>query len=92
MFYNENYLRQKKLSRILNEKIYFTKNDKDKRIFYQKWSNGYLYCDYDIIWSFFEENYIDNYKNIFSLITWILESNDKTKSLIPFNYMMTRRR
>ena len=84
MCYDENFLRQKKFSRILNEEIIIQQQKSaDKKVFYQDWKNGYLNCDYDNIWSFFEENYIDNYNEIRDLITWILESNDKTRTLTP---------
>jgi hypothetical protein len=83
MFYDEQFLRQKKLARVLNENIIYPKEVKGKCLFRQDYKNHNFWCDYDEIWSFFERNYSTNYTHIQTFIRSLLEEYDKLIVLTP---------
>ena len=84
MYYDEQFLRKKKLSRIIgDEEIIYPTKPKGRVLFFQDWKNERLWCDYKEIWSYFEINYIDNHQEIKDLITWMLEEYDKLSVLTP---------
>jgi len=58
MFYDENFTRQKKLARVLNQElIYPTKVDMGGVcLFYQDYKNNTLWCEYNQIWIYLKEN------------------------------------
>lgn len=81
-FYDEQIVRKIKLCKINNTEITITKV-KGTCLFEQNLTNKNLWCDYNIIWSFFEKNYNVNYSDIQSLITSILSEPDKLNVYIP---------
>jgi hypothetical protein len=83
MFYDENFLRQKKLARVLNEQIVYPNQVTGKCLFHLSYKNNNLWCNYDEIWSFFERNYSPNYTDIQSLIKNLLREHDKLQALTP---------
>ncbi len=84
MFYDEQFLRQKKLSRVLDENIVYPKKVKGKILFRQDYKNYFFGCDNKEIWSFFERNYSSNYTDVQTFITNLLEEHDKLSVLSPF--------
>lgn len=95
-FYDEQFARQKKLSRIVGEEIIYPSVVKGKCLFEQDTEDLLLYCDYTEIWSFFETNYLSThigleseYKEIQSFIKEILmedNMNIKYLSFKDFSY------
>ena len=83
MYYDEQFIRQKKLARILDEEIVYPTKPSGKVIFYQDWKNERLWCDYNEIYSYLETNYSDNYDEIRDLIIFKLEEHDELSGLIP---------
>ena len=83
MIYDEQFLRQKKLARVLNEDVIYPNKVTGKCLFCQDYKNNYFRCHYDEIWSFFKENYSRNYTDIQSLIKSLLEEHDKLQVLTP---------
>ena len=83
-FYDEQFVRQKKLSRIVGgQELEYPSVVKGTCLFCQELKNGYLYCDYDKIWSFFEDNISPKYGDIQSFIKELLEEHDKLSVSIP---------
>jgi len=74
-FYDEQFIRQKKLSRIIGEELVYPNEVKGICLFEQDQKNGYLWCDRDEIWSFFENNFSTNYQEIQSFIKELLEEH-----------------
>lgn len=68
MLYDEQFLRQKKLARVLDEELVYPTDLKGKCLFQQDYINHNFWCDYDEIWSFFEKNYSSNYTDIQTFI------------------------
>jgi hypothetical protein len=56
IFYDEQFLRQKKLARVLNEEIKYPSEIKGICLFEQDYKNKWFNCNYKEIWSFFECN------------------------------------
>jgi len=77
MFYDEQFLRQKKLSRVLNENVIYPSDVKGICLFQKDYKNGWFICNYDEIWSFLYNNYSSEYSDVQSLITNLLEEHDK---------------
>jgi len=71
-FYDEKYNRKLKLYKLNNQEITSPNKVQGKCWFDQDLNSKYLWCDYIEIWTFFENNYIDNYNNIQTLIKHIL--------------------
>ena len=88
MIYDEQFLRQKKLARVLNEDVIYPNKVTGKCLFCQDYKNNYFRCHYDEIWSFFKENYSRNYTDIQSLIKSLLEEHDKLQVLTPCQYFL----
>ena len=69
MFYDENFLRQflrqKKLARVLNEEIVYPKEIVGKCLFELDYKNRFFYYDYDEIWNFLYYNCIDPPPSVF---------------------------
>ncbi len=82
-FYDEQFIRQKKLSRIVGEEIIYPSKVVGICLFDQELKNEYLYCNYKEIWSFFETNLSSNYQEIQSFIKELLEEHDKLSASIP---------
>ena len=85
MCYDEQFLRQKKLERIIDgdEEIVYPTKPSGKVLFQQDWEYGWFRCDYDEIWSYLETNYSSNSDEVKELITWMLEEHDKLSVLTP---------
>ena len=87
-YYNKAYNRKKKIQSLLGneiEEIYPTEKLSDSKIlFYLDYKNGWFNCDYEEIWSFFEENYSSNDLEIRDLIKGLLEEYTKLRSLTPY--------
>ena len=83
MYYDEQFIRQKKMARILDEEIVYPSKPKGKVLFEQDWKNERMWCDYDEIWSYFKTNYSDNHQEIKDLIGWMLKEHDKLSVLTP---------
>ncbi len=83
-FYEEQFVRQKKLSRIVGgQELEYPSEVKGICLFRQDSKNEYLYCDNDEIWSFFETNFSTNYNDIQSFIKELLEEHDKLSVYKP---------
>jgi len=64
MLYDEQFLRQKKLARILDEELVYPTDFKGKCLFQQDYINHNFWCDYDEIWTFLYKNYSTKYSDI----------------------------
>ncbi|MCK9416677.1 hypothetical protein M0Q97_08480 [Candidatus Dojkabacteria bacterium] len=81
MFYDEQFLRQKKLSRVLDEELIYPTEIKGKCLFELDYKNGDFWYDSDEIWSFLYNNYSHNYTHIQLLIQNLLKEQDKLSAL-----------
>ena len=90
MIYDENFLRKKKLARVLNEDLVYPKEVKGKILFRQDYKNDRFWCDDIEIWSFFKRNYSSNYTDIQTLIKNLLVEHDKLQALTPIPYMVNK--
>ncbi|MCK9416082.1 hypothetical protein M0Q97_05415 [Candidatus Dojkabacteria bacterium] len=84
MIYDEQFLRQKKLARVLDKELSYPTEVKGICLFHQDYKNGWFECSYDEIWSFFKRNYSSNYTDIQTLIKNLLVEHDKLQALTPF--------
>jgi len=71
-FYDEKYIRKCKLSKLNNIKITLPNKVNGICLFEQDLTYKYLWCDYEKIWSFFENNYIMSYRGVQNLINDII--------------------
>jgi len=83
MIYDEQFLRQKKLARVLDKELSYPTEVKGICLFHQDYKNGWFECSYDEIWSFFKRNYSSNYTDIQTLIKNLLVEHDKLQALTP---------
>jgi hypothetical protein len=83
MYYDEQFIRQKKLSRIVGETLEYPSKPSGKCLFEQDYKNGYLYVDYNEITSFFKLNYSSNWLEIRELISTWLKEDTELKVLRP---------
>jgi hypothetical protein len=81
MFYDINYIRAKKLANILGKEL--NPPTEINGICLCEISVTYfvIYFDYNEIWSFFEQNYNSDYKEIQKLINSWLKEHDNLKDL-----------
>jgi len=91
-FYDEQFVRQKKLSRIVGDEIIYPSSVKGKCLFEQDTDELLLFCDYTEIWSVIKTNYIltpkyleSDYNDIRSFIKEILLENTTIKNIFS-NY------
>jgi len=83
MYYDKNFVRQKKLARVLdNDIIYPTKVD-GICLFELDYKYEYFWCDYTYVWLFFEKKNVYNYVEIRNLITCWLEKVSKLEIFTP---------
>ncbi|MCK9415977.1 hypothetical protein M0Q97_04885 [Candidatus Dojkabacteria bacterium] len=78
MFYDEQFLRQKKLSRVLDEELIYpsTVKVKGKCLFKLDYENGYFH-NCNEIWLFLKDNYLSSkYHDIQDFIQSLLEEHD----------------
>ena len=83
MFYDEQFIRKIKLSKISGKKIIFPSKVKGICMFYQDWTNQRFYYDYDEIYLFLKSNYNDNYMIINNFIKDRLNEAEKMSVLTP---------
>ena len=89
-FYDERYVRKIKLCKLNNQKISLINKVNGICLFEQDFKNKHLWCNYDEIWSFFKQNYKDNYNEIQSIIKEILSDTTKLNVYTPYNkFFMT---
>ena len=72
MYYDPQFIRQKKLSRIVGEEIEYPSKLTGICLFGQDYKNGYLFMN-DEITSFFYKNYSNNWSDIKELIQDMLK-------------------
>ena len=76
MFYDKNFTIQKKLARILDKDIIYPTTVDGICLFEMDYKSNSIYCDYNEIWSFFE-NYFSDYIEINSIIRSVLVKYSK---------------
>jgi len=84
-YYDEKYIRKIKLCKLNNQETFSPNKVQGKCLFDQDLNNKYLWCDYDEIWNFFRNNYINNYYDIQLLIKDILSNTNKLNLYTPNN-------
>ena len=89
MYYDEQFIRQKKLARVLNEEIVYPSKIVGTCLFELDYKNGWINCDHNEIWLFFRKNYSINYNNIQTFIKNILENHAKSQTLTPADNQVT---
>ena len=87
LYYHKAYARKQKIQTLLGNELEVPypkeRLSGSTLLFKLDYKNGYLWCNYFEIWSFFEENYSSNDQEIRQLIKGILESDTKLVSLTP---------
>ena len=83
MHYDPQFIRQKKMARILGEPIEYPEKVTGICLFEQDYKNGYLNMDYDKITSFFQDNYSPKWFEIKELIHGWMKEDTKLKVLTP---------
>ena len=83
MFYDLRYVRKIKLSQITGKPITQPKNITGVCLFEQDWKNNHLWCKYNEIWKYLEDNYSSKYNDIQSFIKDRLEEHTKMNVLTP---------
>ena len=83
LVYDKQFIRDCKMSNLLGDDIVFPTEHTGDVLFEQDSKNKIIYCDYDIIWSFFESNYQGNYQEIKDLIIGFLGEIDNYKEYTP---------
>ena len=81
--YDKQFIRDCKLSGVLGGDITFPTEHTGDVLFEQDSKNKIIYCNYKLIWSFFESNYKGNYQEIKDLITGFLGEIDNYKQYTP---------
>ena len=91
MYYDTQFIRQKKLSRIVGEEIEYPIRPTGICLFEQDYKNGYLYIDYVEITSFFYKNYSSKWSDIKELIQGWLKEDSKllTPVFLSFSNIMS---
>ena len=87
MYYDINFIRAKKLANILNKYTEYPTEIKGVCLFELDFKNSYFICDYNEIWSFFQQKYSNNYQEIRTLIKGWMKEYDKLTILIPVGRM-----
>ena len=86
MYYDEQFIRQKKLSRVLGEEIEYPEKPSGKLLFEQDYKNEYFWINYDEITSFFYSNYSNSWLDVREIISDRLKEASKMKVLTPLIY------
>lgn len=71
--YDQNFVRKQKLCKLNNQEIILTNNVKGTCLFIQNTDMNFINFDYTNIWKFFEENYVNDYYIIQSLLQNIMK-------------------
>ena len=82
--YDKQYARNLKLCKLNNQKFVLPNKIKGDCLFDQDILNNYLYCEYQEIWSFFKQNYKDNYDEIKLFVTDILTTGEFNPLMINY--------
>jgi len=82
-FYDETFVRKQKICKLNNQDITFPDKVKGVCLFDQDTRYEVFMCDYDLIWTYFKDNYGDDYDYIQSLISDILKENDNLNEYTP---------
>ena len=90
LVYDKQFIRDCKLSILVGDDIVFPKEHTGDVLFEQNLKNKIIYCNYDIIWSFFKSNYNDNYNEIKNLITGFLGEVDNFKEYTPHQHLLIK--
>ncbi len=85
-FYDEQFIRHKKLARLVGEEVVYPTEVKGICLFEQDSKNEYLWCNNVEIWSFFETNFSTNYNDIQSFIKELLDEHNKLSVSTPASY------
>ena len=83
MYYDPQFIRQKKLSRIVGEEIEYPIKPTGICLFEQDYKNGYLWMNYGEITSFFYKNYSPDWLEVKELISDMLKEYSKLQVLTP---------
>ena len=83
MYYDPQFIRQKKLCRLTGEQIEYPSKVSGVCLFEQDYKTGYLYMNYENITSFLFENYSYKILDIRVLINGWLKEFDNLKVLTP---------
>ena len=82
MFYDINYVRQKKLAKLEGKNIEKT-DITGICVIEQEWKYKWLCCNYDLIWKYLRDNYSFNYDDFQEFIKDRLEEHSKMNVLTP---------
>ena len=82
--YDKQFIRDCKLSSLIGGNITFPTKHVGNILFRQDLKNKELWCDYKIIWTFFESNYKETYQEIQDLIKEFLGEIDNYKQYTPY--------
>lgn len=82
MIYDEQFIRQRKLSRVLNEEVKMPTEIKGKVLFYQNFKNNFIECNYDEIWKKISNNTYNDFM-VQDIILSLLQKFDELKELTP---------
>jgi hypothetical protein len=80
--YDKLYLRKCYLLNLIGRKLEFPTEIKGNCLFEINSTNGYLWCNNEIIWNFLEKNYSSNYIDVQSLIEGWFEEYDNIKVIV----------
>lgn len=79
MIYDNNFIRQRKLARVLGYEIETPKYNGEKCLFCHEFNNQWFNCDYDEIWTFLQNNYSSNYVDIQLFIKELLYEDESQR-------------
>ena len=82
MFYDINYVRQKKLAKLEGKNIEKT-DITGVCLFEQEWKYNWFGCNYNLIWCYLRDNYSFNHVDFQEFIKYMLEEHTKMSVLTP---------
>jgi hypothetical protein len=85
MIYDKNFLRQMKLSRVLDTPLNYPEKVEGICLFQMDFKKQWFRCDYYEIWSFFCDNYSRDNTDIKLFIKSLLCEYDKLSTLTPLS-------
>ena len=83
LIYDKQFIRDCRISGVLGNDIVFPTEHIGDVLFEQDLKTKYIWCNYRLIWSFFESNYKDDYQEIQDLIKEFLGEIDNCKQYTP---------
>ena len=81
--YDKQFIRDCKLSGVLGDEIIYPTEHTGDILFEQDLKIKTIWCNYKIIWSFFESNYKNDYQEVKDLIKEFLGEADNYKECTP---------